>query len=348
MNLVRESRASETSAPPPGAARRPQASGPSCVRYSWPSPAAIGRRSRRSRLVPRLLRLVARLLRLVPRLLKMVSSSGPKASPTFGLRLIDVDTDVPLTEYQDSTLATWVAGEADQEYWIEVSVTGADEAQHMKAVIEVDIKPIGYNRRMTGNRTLKVGVYRRDRAPGEAIAQNALALASIPPSSSEGGREGSQQSFGTVTVRFYDVVPTGQKKAGISTGKRFEGACGVGPHASDKKKEGIGMLKSALGSATIPGNHVTTHVWETRGLLQELTIRYSTRFGLVVRRIISEQRVDDSDPHKVGPLRLARQRARAQQSGGASDAPISLLDDEDEVAVEACQRPIKQQAVSVV
>jgi hypothetical protein len=279
----------------------------------------------------------------------MVTSSNPAhsgaPSPKFRLRLIDAATDEPFTEDQDETLATWVAGEHNQEYWIEVAVTEAHEAQRIMVVISVDDKSTGYNRRFTGNGTAKLGVRKGDAVYGKQTVSHALAFASLQASSSDGGEGRNQPSFGTVKVLFYDAVP-GSRISGSLSHTQFESGCAVGPVASNKKKEGIGMPRSTLGATTKLGAPLSSHSWERRGLLHELTIRYSIRFGLVVRRIIREQeRADDSNPNQVGPLRLARRRARELQSAGACDTPINLLDDEDDnvVVVKVSERPLKRQ-----
>lgn len=268
----------------------------------------------------------------------------------FGLRLIDAATDAPLEEYCDDALATWVAGEPDKEYWIELT---AEEfaGDGTIATLLVDNKGVGHAQvfRNGHSTTRKVGVFKRDVVAGEECVHNSLAFASVV--SSEDGGDDNLPSYGTVTVLYH----TGERTAQFASrgGGRFEAVSGSRAPSSNQKKEGIGMLKSALGEAKRASGNMDTCNWESRDLLQELTIRYSTRFGLVVRRIVSEpQPAHPEGVSRIGPIRQARQAARArklQQSGRAPDAPINLLDDdeEEEAPVAYVARPVKRQHVLV-
>jgi hypothetical protein len=266
----------------------------------------------------------------------------------FGLRLIDADTDAPLAEHSDDALATWVAGEPDKEYWIELT---AEEiaGDATLAVMLVDDKSVGHRQlfHRGDSATRKIGVFKREMPVGEACVHNALVFAPIAPS--EGGHEDNLPSYGTVTVQFHAGERTAQPVT--NNGQRFDALTGQRGSAPGTKKESIGMLKSGLGGSVKPGGTFDTFQWHTRELLQELTIRYSTRFGLVVRRIVSEPQPARSDEsNQMGPLRRARLAARArqlQQSGQAPDAPINLADDDDEAPVADEARPIKRQAVLV-
>jgi hypothetical protein len=233
----------------------------------------------------------------------------------FGLRLIETATGEPLQEHLDDSHATWVAGEPDKEYWIELTAEEVAGDANI-AIIQVDDKCVGHRQMFhkgSADTTRQIGVFKRAFAQGEECFHNALAFARMVPSS-DAGDEGNLPSYGTVTVKYH----AGERTNELATngGSRFEAVLGGrAPASSNAKKDGIGMLTSALGASKKSSGALATHRWDSRDLLQELTIRYSTRFGLVVRRIVSDPHPADTQvSNQMGPnyCRYCRQAIRGQ------------------------------------
>ena len=295
----------------------------------------------------------------------------PHAAP-FSLRLLDAESGTALEEHMDAQGGAWYQGEPGSEYFIELAIDW-DQGKTI-AEIKVDGKCIGYTfRGHGGGYTNKLGVHT---SPAPGMSQHvALAFASAAAGASEAdddaqpaGGGGSGPPFGSVSVTWYRATDTGVAnvpslaggaKSKISSWTAVDGNVRASGDKG-KKKDHIGALKSTMGSTSEAARAVSTapsKAWLRHEALQTLSLRYTSEFGLVVRGILQDAQPAkaaadaDDDESTLGPLRLARKKAReereaaaARAAAGTKDDAIALDDDDDDDDDDAA-RPIKRQAV---
>ncbi|EOD34446.1 hypothetical protein EMIHUDRAFT_363482 [Emiliania huxleyi CCMP1516] len=237
----------------------------------------------------------------------------------FSLRLVDAATGEPLKEYTDSQGREWVAGEDDQEFFVELANEAG--AGRVKAFVTVDGSSIGYNWQIVGEAAsssqlgpLKTG---QQTAAGATVVAHAFKFKQADETGDDGeASEGAPPPYGRVEVSW--------KRATLSDvptpTQGFQTAAWAGKGVStSSKKEGMGALKSSTGAA--PTSLAwSSQSWTVHDEVASATILYSSQFGLAVRgmrpdaRPVAGTSADADDEPLQGPARRRRRTEGRDES----------------------------------
>eukprot|EP00967_Tisochrysis_lutea_P144841 scaffold271119_cov31-Tisochrysis_lutea.AAC.1 len=256
----------------------------------------------------------------------------------FGVELLDATTSAPLTEHVDEMGVTWAEGVPGQQYWLNITVP-EQSGVYIMTDVEVDGKKDGLLRNRfcphPASQSRRVGVIKGIIASGEQLTYRALAFSVVQVEGADGKDEdGLPPPCGEVTVRFFEAFPTKRQHTERTwNGFKFDAEGKYVPSNFKNKKEGIGILKSTLGDTSADTKFaLATDIWDQGRLLKELSLKYSTRFGLVVRRIV----VEDYKPSPQQYRSAKRRRVKAENHaidavdltrGTSSACPINLAED---------------------
>ena len=203
-----------------------------------------------------------------------VAASGMVRRGAFGLRLVDAATRQPLEEHEKDG-EVWVVGKPGAEFFLESRTWHGTNV--MGWPIDIDGVGAGYSQYFSPHQPWKV----HGAAQSGGGANRAFRFATIPAAADGQAAVGE---FGLVEMTWTEAAAT-DTPAGPSVTPAWTSLADA--TSAGTKKEGVGALKSTLGTTTqscVRGAFLWSRVGPP---LQTITIRYCEEAGLVARKIIA-------------------------------------------------------------